>query len=317
MSTGSPHDPGVARRTPARDNVGPMRAHLPALVALLGLSACGSPLDGAAPANAGASAGARAPAPDAGGSAAFRFDPARVRAGRVIHYVKSNLDGSKPSLVSLYLASPERIEVYKSEEGLVDSAEVSAEMDWAKASPKLLSAGVIRDDGTREERALLRLESDQRLFVKVGTMEERIDVPRLPFHVFNFDMMSLNIALPHLVAPEAPFVVTFVEPTFGERPGLLENRGPATVTFSTMETVHGAPCRKYIVSGPGMRDKGGSLWVSTRDGLLELVEIPLANNPGWNSFKLERRSEETMTPEAWETYRKTHVGTGVPAAPGK
>ena len=247
---------------------------------------------------------------------AFHFEPARVPVGRVIHYVKSNLDGSKPALVSVFFSSDSRIDVYKSEEGLGDSAEVSAEMDWATFSPRLLEAGVILADGTRQARARVQVEAGRRLHVKVGPEEQRIDAPALPFHIFNFDLMSLNVALPHLALPESPFAVTFVEPTFGQRPGLVEDRGQATITFSAVESLHGVPCRKYLLSGPGMLEKGGALWVSTLDGLLELVETPLANNPDWDSFRLERHSEERMTSDAWERYRTTHVGTGVPPASG-
>lgn len=271
------------------------------LLALFLLSACASSSRG----------GAALPA-EASAVAAFRFDAARVPVGRVVHYIKTNIDGSKPALVSIYFASNGRIEVYKSEAGLSDSAEVDAEIDWENFSPRRIAAGVIRADGSREARASLEVDGEGRIRVTIGDQQQVLAAPRAPFHVFNFDLMSLNATLPHLVAPEAGFTITLVEPTFGDRPGLIEDRGPITLAFAAVEQVGGAECRKYTISGPGLRERGGALWVNARDGLIERVESPLANNPDWDSYRLERRGEETMTPAAWEEYRRTHVGTGAP-----
>lgn len=250
--------------------------------------------------------------PAAPSVAAFRFDAARVPVGRVVHYVKSNLDGSKPALVSVYFAAADRIEVYKSEQGLDDAAEVNAWLDWSTFSIARLEAGVIRADGSREARARVEVEADGRLHVRVGDQEQRIAGPAAPFHVYNFDLMSLGAALPHLAAPAAPFAVTIVDPTFGRSPGLVEDRGAVAFTFVGEEALGGVPCRKYALTGPGLLDRGGALWTRASDGLIERVESPLANNPDWQSFRLERVGEAPMTAEAWETYRRTHVGAGVP-----
>jgi hypothetical protein len=43
--------------------------------------------------------------------ASFSVAPARIVPGTAIHYVKSNLDGSKPSLVTMYVVSADEIEV--------------------------------------------------------------------------------------------------------------------------------------------------------------------------------------------------------------
>ena len=40
----------------------------------------------------------------------FRYQPGKIRLNEVAHYVKSNLDGSKPTRVSIFVAAPDRIE---------------------------------------------------------------------------------------------------------------------------------------------------------------------------------------------------------------
>jgi hypothetical protein len=237
----------------------------------------------------------------------FTFRPERVDPGRVVHYVKSNLDGSKPSLVSLYIAARDRIEVYKSEKDLDDSADVLARLDWSRFSADRLDAGVITADGRREPRAELTIRGSE-LAVKIGDDEQTFAVETFPLHVYNFDLMSLNVMLPHVTDPKRSFRVAFAEPTFGTKKELMELRGFATARYGGTERVDGVPTRRYTLAGAGMN---GTLWVNVEDGLIEKFESPVPNNPGWTSLRLERRATARMTPEEWRTYKLTHVGTGV------
>ena len=43
----------------------------------------------------------------------FKYQPERIQTGVVYHYIKSNIDGSKPADVALYVASNERIEALR------------------------------------------------------------------------------------------------------------------------------------------------------------------------------------------------------------
>ena len=242
----------------------------------------------------------------------FTFRPERVAPGRVVQYVKSNLDGSKPSLVSLYVADRDRIEVYKSEKGLTDSADVLVHLDWARFSAARLDAGVITADGRREPRAKLDVNGSE-LVVRVGNAEQKFEVHTFPLHVYNFDLMSLNVMLPHLNHPERSFRVAFAEPTFGTKPQLLELRGFATARYSGRERVNGTLTRRYSLAGAGMN---GTMWVNMKDGLIQRFESPVPNNPGWNSLRLERRDSHGMTPEEWRRYKLTRVGKGVGSGRG-
>lgn len=223
----------------------------------------------------------------------FAFRPERVVPGRVVHYVKSNVDGSKPSLVSLYLAGRDAIEVYKSEKGLDDSADVLAHLDWRRFSADRLDAGVIAADGRREGRATLVLAASS-LVVTIGGVTQTLKVDTFPLHVYNFDLMSLNVMLPHLARPKGSFRIVFAEPTFGTKKEVMELRGFATARYACAERVHDVPTRRYSLAGAGMN---GTMWVSEKGSLIERFESPIPNNPGWTSLRLERRGTEQMTPE--------------------
>ncbi len=60
----------------------------------------------------------------------FRYQPSKIRVGEVAHYVKSNLDGTKPTRVSIFVVAPDRLEVAKVERETTDAAWVRAHFDW-------------------------------------------------------------------------------------------------------------------------------------------------------------------------------------------
>jgi hypothetical protein len=244
--------------------------------------------------------------------AAFRYRAARVPApGTVIHYVKSNLDGSKPSLVSVYFAGPDDIEVSKSERGGTDATDVKAHLDWKRFTADKLDAGVLTRAGVRESRGTLVVGRDA-MTVRVGEVEQSMTVTTFPLHVYNFDLMGLNAVLPQLRAPQGDFTVAFAEPTFGDKPGVIEFRGRARASYLGDETLHGRLTHRYRVSGPGFADSVGLLWIDAQDGLIDLFESPLPNNPDWDSYRLERRGpKETMTRAQWDAYKLAGIGVGV------
>src|SRR5258708_37158960 len=73
---------------------------------------------------------------------AFHYRASRVPApGTVVNYVKSNLDGSKPALVSLFFADADNIEVSRSEAGVAESTDVRAHLDWKRFIADHLDSG--------------------------------------------------------------------------------------------------------------------------------------------------------------------------------
>jgi hypothetical protein len=167
---------------------------------------------------------------------------------------------------------------------------------------------VLFPDGEREKRAELRLSGSE-LEVTIGDASERLQIADFPVHIYNFDLMSLNLTLPHLRTRN--FRAAFIEPTFGQKPGVMEHRGFAEFTFDGEETLDGVATRRYRVSGPGMAGQSGTLWINAGDGYMQRWESPLANNPGWNSLRLERRGVSSMTPAEWRDYKRKNVGVGV------
>ena len=70
----------------------------------------------------------------------FRFQPDKIETAMVYHYVKSNLDGTNPGNIALFVASPTRLEAFKYRPGGTTATLVVAEMDWTVFSPARLES---------------------------------------------------------------------------------------------------------------------------------------------------------------------------------
>ena len=70
----------------------------------------------------------------------FRYQPNKVPVGTVLHYVKTNLNGSHPENIVLYIAAPDRLESFKYKSPGTRSALVKATMDWDLYCAKYLES---------------------------------------------------------------------------------------------------------------------------------------------------------------------------------
>ncbi|HWT00938.1 MAG TPA: hypothetical protein VN256_11890 [Pyrinomonadaceae bacterium] len=236
----------------------------------------------------------------------FRYRPERIVVGTVYHYVKTNLDGTHPEYVSIYVAARDQIESYKFHPNTERAGLVTARMDWETFSARRLESWQVFAGGEKKLFATLSflraLMAAEVSIPATGKPPERTAIKHLPFHVYNFDLASLNFAFRHLVNPKGRFVVGIADPTFQEGGPLFAYRGEAEIIYAGEEVREGAPCRKYKIDGAGLSGRGGHIWVDKRGGFFRDVEIELPDNPNWHSFKFRLTSTERMTREGWERF---------------
>ncbi len=241
----------------------------------------------------------------------FTFRPDALDIGAVRHYVKSNLDGSNASRVTMYVASATRIEVVKIEVGSDVLAYVVAELDWARASAVELHSWHIlpksadpraAPPGLLRAQAVLWLDAQARQYrATLPFGQGHAPIGDLPVHLYNFDLMSLNATLPCWREPETALAFQVIDPDFNAQPGgnMLLSRGAATLRYTGRERYSGIDCRAYALGGEGMADQTGRLWTDATSGYVVAIEHPLPDNPSWNSFKLALQSMEHMDRGAW------------------
>ncbi len=239
---------------------------------------------------------------------AFRYQPGKIATGVVYHYLKTNIDGTNPEHISIRIAAKDRIESFKFHPKGTRAGLVIATMDWSIFSVKRLESWQVYKDKEKVLAAtLVYLPVSKEVAVTLQFMNrptENVAIPFLPFHVYNFDFASLNFAFPHLVNSKKSFKIGVSDPTFKDEGPAFGYRGEVDVTYLADEIRGGQPCRKYRIDGPGLENKGGFIWVNKRSGYFQDVEIQLADNPNWKTFKFKLEKVERMNDAEWESFMK-------------
>jgi hypothetical protein len=73
------------------------------------------------------------------------------------------------------------------------------------------------------------------------------------------------------------------------------------------EKLNAVDCWRYEVAGAAFGGVKGSLWINTKDRLIERFEHALPDNPEWNSLRLVRMGARTMNAAAWSAFKDATV----------
>jgi hypothetical protein len=253
-------------------------------------------------------------------SEAFKFNPERLRTGTLYQYRKSNLDGTHPDDIYIYVTDRTHLDVLKLEPGVSTGVNIEAELDWQTFMPKQLRMYHDRKDGSHTpifhlttvgDEAVLTPDNLAAMNQKVAAIvgkEQRVKIVK-PAHVYGFELISFNFAIQHLRNPKANFTVGIMgdNPNFGpDSPSPIISYGEAKVDYLLTEKRDGALCHKYRLGGPAFKGKEGFFWSDAKLGHLTDVEMPMANNGDWNNFKLKFIRMEKLSLSAWQK-RKAEV----------
>ncbi|MBC7930211.1 MAG: hypothetical protein H7Z38_06535 [Rubrivivax sp.] len=241
-------------------------------------------------------------------TAKFRYRAEKqVPVGTVLHYVKTNVDGTLPEYVSQFIAASDVLESFKFHPKGSRAGLVVAEMDWRTFSARSLKSWQVFAKGERTLFGTIIFDGTTRQaevsIPSIKSESESFALKHLPVHLYNFDFGSLNFAFPHLIKPKASFVMGVADPTFQEQGALVEYKGEVAVTYQADEKRNNAPTRKYRIDGAGLKNRGGFIWVSKKHGWIEDMEIDLPDNPNWTSFKFKLLRVEKMSRAEWDSFR--------------
>ena len=238
---------------------------------------------------------------------AFRFDSTRVPVGRLYEYLKSNRDGTHPGQVSLYVAGIDRIESLKWAAGDTIATLVVALLDWNRFSARRLESWVLTRGSAPRLRGTLGTDSGG-TGVRVSFQPESlIVIHRWPWHSYDFDFASLNLAMVHLLAPEGQFRFERADVTYAEKGPPFADLGPVHVRFLRREQRQGRPTRLYQLEGPGLQNQRGVLWAATDGAYLVEYEFPFPDEPGYTDVRFQLRELRSLSPADWEAYKQERV----------
>jgi hypothetical protein len=248
-----------------------------------------------------------APSRAGGQVEAFRHDPTRVPVGRVYEYVKSNRDGTNAGRVSLYIAGADRLESLKWAPGDTVATLVVATMDWARFSVRRLESWSLVRGAAPTLRAALEADSSG-TGVRVSFAPDSIlPIRGWPWHSYDFDFASLNLAFADLVQPEAPFTFQRADVVYSESWPPFADMGPVNVRFLRREQRSGTEVRLYQLDGPGLQDQAGRMWVSVQGGYVVEYEFPFPDEPGYTDVRLQLDRIRRATPAEWEELKRARV----------
>ena len=251
-------------------------------------------------------AGQDEPAPAGDDLQAFRYVADQQPVGRVLHYRHSNVDGTRASRVTLYVAAEDRIEALKWNPGWTRSTLVVAEMDWKTFSVRSFETTVITTGNERQVLGRLEVDADGRsLETRFGGARTRVAVEQRPWHSYDFDLASLNVSMRYLVDPEGRVMLGIMDAVGGA----FGHRGWVELGYEADEERAGIPCRRYALDGPGFSDRGGLLWVSRdEEACFVDFEFDLPDEPGMTSGKLLLLERGELTGEEWEAFVAESAG---------
>ncbi len=236
-------------------------------------------------------------------SSAFQYRAERAPTpGTVWHYTKSNIDGSAPWHLDLYVASPTRIDVVKWVEGAADFVEVSADIDVDRAMPVNLQQWNTTASA-REPRLWGSVRADKLMVTLAGGPTFELATAGQPLHLWGFDLMGLAFVLPHLVDADAAFEINVVDPN---RPGTEDQpfaQGIARFEPAGKEAINGVAARKYRIRGDVFGAVEGWLWADAASGRLLRVVHPVPTSSDWSDWKLDAVGVEQVDGIRWEQFK--------------
>jgi hypothetical protein len=243
----------------------------------------------------------------------FEFQPGKIKTGVVYHYVKTNIDGTNPENISIYVASADRLEVFKFHEPGTRAGLVVAQMDWKNFQAATLSSYGVFSATEQILAAQLKFDAAAKKMEAEIPAQDRpleiIDFGYLPTHLYNFDLTSLNFAFRHLKNPTGAFTIGLADPTFAQEGPAVRYRGEVNIRYINDEKRDGHDCRKYSIKGSGLENRNGFLWVNKQGEHFQDLEIELPDNPDWTTFKLNLKKVENMTADQWSQFQKDHWKT--------
>lgn len=227
----------------------------------------------------------------------------------ILHYVRSNLDGSQPEQVVQYRPSRGQIAVYKWVEKCTMAAYVTAEMDEGMREARLFVAGKVARDGSQAKFGTLTLDpSAPALDVAVDLPNEKIrerhPLKSRPFLLYDFDFSDLNVFLQE-VQPRADFAYDLPVIWPVEGPSVFRDYGSLRAKYAGEDKHLGRKTIRFDLSVDGPAPSTGNLWVDAKKGFIVEAELGLPNHLEYRDFRLKLEKVETGGQQAWDALTRS------------
>ena len=243
------------------------------------------------------------------GLIAASADPAPWNAP-ILHYVRSNIDGSKPEHVVQYRPARDRIAVYKWVEKCKIAAYVTAEMESDLRDARLFTAGKVARDGTQAVFGTLTLDpAAPALDVAVDLPNEQIRERHIlrtrPYLLYDFDLSDLNVFLQE-AKPKGDFAFELPVIWPAEGTSVFRDYGRLQARYAGSEKYLDRDAVRFDLKVEGPTPSTGRLWVDEREFYIVEAQLGLPNHLDYKDFRLNFERLEAGGQTAWEALMKAH-----------
>ena len=234
----------------------------------------------------------------------------------ILHYTRSNRDGSEPEHVVQYRPSRTGIAVYKWVEKCTTAAYVTAEMSDDVQQGRSFIAGKVARDGSQARFGMLTL--DPRLLTLSADVTppggQRIRAKHqlrgMPFIIYDFDLADLNAFLQeHRPRTDFSLALPVIWP--GDE-NLFRDLGMLRARHVGPEKHLGRDTSRFDLNVEGPIPSTGALWVDAADGFIVEAELGLPNHQEYRDFRLKFDKVEPGGQAAWDELTRSHYA-GCPA----
>jgi len=237
--------------------------------------------------------------------------PAFAQDGDILHYLRSDMDGSSPEAVSVWLREDGSVEVFKRVSPCTNAALVTAEFDGVGAEPRRLVGGRLGRDGAQQPFAWLDYDAETgEIAVRFGAPDappvETLTLSSpAPWRLYDFDFADWNALADG--PPPASFTVEMAL-IWPDGEPVLRNLGEAEAVRVGEEPRAGRAAVRYRVSANGF--EAGDLWLDPATGRVIEVAWAAPNHPGYENYRLVLTGSDSGE-AAWRALLASHW-TGCP-----
>lgn len=271
-----------------------MRPLFPFCISLL-LASCASPPPSPAPLPAPPAAASQWTAP-------------------VLHYIRSNRDGSEPEHIVHFRPSRTDVAVYKYMSKCTNAAYVTAQMSDVYWEAIGLDAGKVGKTGGQEKFGRIALVDDPNRGTRIidawvdlppGRMTDSAEVPGgIPWFLFDYDLGDLNTYLQQ-TRPEKEFLFAFAL-IWPESKDFFSHMGTLRAQHRGIERRGGRNLRRFDLDFLYGREGTGTLWTDPVTWHIVEAELGEPNHPGMKDFRLKLERVDTGGQAAWDALLKGH-----------
>ena len=221
----------------------------------------------------------------------------------ILHYVRSNRDGTEPEHIVQYRPSRTAIAVYKWVSKCTTAAYVTAEMDEEVREGRTFIAGKVARDGSQARFGTLTLDTSGPALVADVTpaggsrLRERHPLRSRPYLLYDFDFADLNSFLQeHRPRESFAYELPVIWPGEGT---IFRDYGRMSAAFAGEEDHLGRRTRRFNLRVKGSTPATGKLWIDASRGFIVEAELGLPNHQEYRDFRLRLERIEAGGEKAW------------------